>query len=60
MKEFKDLNERQKELFRRLEAIWTADTLSTRYDFVEVMGVLINKYKVRREQNEHKNYGEFA
>jgi len=45
MKQYKDLDSVQKELFCRIESIWTHYKLANVKDFIAVLGVLINKYK---------------
>lgn len=45
MKEYKDLNEQNKILFKKLERIYINHQTIRRTSFVEVLGVLINKHK---------------
>ena len=47
MKQYKDLINIEKAVHNRLESIWSGSSLKQK-SFVTVLGVLINKYKIKR------------
>ena len=47
MKQYKDLNEAQKNLFNKIEDFFVSNKSIQRKDFIKVLGILINKYKVK-------------
>ncbi|MBW2981941.1 hypothetical protein KY343_03620 [Candidatus Woesearchaeota archaeon] len=45
MKQYKDLNEAQKNLFNKIEGFVMSNKSIKIKDFLKVLGILINKYK---------------
>ena len=47
MKQYKDLTENEKVLFNRMEDLFKYHPSITKVSFVKVLGILINKYKIK-------------
>ncbi len=54
MKEYKDLTAWEQNIFNRIEGIFMESIMCPK-SFVTVLGVLINKHKIRRKKNAIKN-----